>query len=100
MSIPVVGGSNEILVLNVDEVLSCTNGLYICGVYAHVDEHVLTAHQILPKQKLLYPSISQGHNDSRIFFFSLFVFQLTLLVAYFGSFGKPLTEFESMERKI
>lgn len=70
MSIPVVRGSNEILVLNVDEVLSCTNGLYICGVYAHVDEHILTAHQILSKQKPLYPSISQGHNDSRIFVFS------------------------------
>lgn len=73
--------------------LGSADCLHICCVYTHVNQHIFSAHQVLLQQSI-------NHQSKKIAARRIFSkYQFTLLVASFGSFGKPLTEFESIERK-
>lgn len=45
--IPVIGRSNEVLILDVYKMLGGTDSLYVCCMYAHIYKDVLPAHQVL-----------------------------------------------------
>lgn len=85
--------------------LSSTNSLYICCMYAHVNEHILPTHQVLSNKATWTFKEIDGEgsiektekrlqrNDSDLSY-------ITFIVASLGNLGKPFTEFESIERKI
>lgn len=61
--IPVVRGPNEVLVLDINEMLCRTNGLYICCMYAHIDKDVLPANQVLFNTTILLHKIIHMHQS-------------------------------------
>lgn len=79
--------------------LGSTDGLHVGCMYAHVNKHIFSTHQVLLQYSINHQSKCQPPKDHRKEK-TVSKCPFTLLVASFGSFGKPLTEFESIERKI
>ena len=44
---PIIRRPYEILIFNIDEMLSSTNSFYICCMYAHINEYILPTYQVL-----------------------------------------------------
>lgn len=62
--VPVERRTYEILIFNIDKMLSSTNSLNIRCMYAHINKYILPAYQVLDRKQPIKFQKNQGNNKT------------------------------------